>query len=343
MNRIILLGNPGTKRAAYFQKAAAEVGVPCRLWEWGQPKGEGVSDAFLKIDPPLWDSCDLEDLAGYVKGYRKDLLDLAQLAETCGLRFLNHPEAILDLLDKERCKRTLRQAGVPVTELLEEQGEDLWRDPIRDTERLMGCMEERRIFQVFIKPRYGSGASGTAAFRFQPGSRRMVLYTCAAIEPQTGRLVNTKRLRQFSGEEGVTALLDRILALDHVVERWYAKAVYQGFSYDLRAVMQDGQMDLLLARLSRGPITNLHLNDYPLPAEALGLPRDTLDAVRGACQKAMMCYPGLQSAGIDILLEKGSLRPRVIEMNGQGDLIYQDIYGENRIYRHQVEMMGGGI
>ena len=48
---------------------------------------------------------------------------------------------------------------------------------------------------------------------------------------------------------------------------------------------------------------------------------------------------GLGSVGIDILLEKGSLRPRVIEMNGQGDLIYQDIYGENQIYERQGEMM----
>ena len=38
-------------------------------------------------------------------------------------------------------------------------------------------------------------------------------------------------------------------------------------------------------------------------------------------------------------MEKGSLRPRIIELNGQGDLIYQDIYSENRIYRHQAEIM----
>lgn len=341
MSRIILLGDPGTKRAAYFQKAAAKAGVPCRLWVWGQPKGEDMSDVFLKIDPPLWDSCSLEDLAGHVDAYRKDLLDLARLSETCGLRFLNHPEAILALLDKRRCKETLLQAGVPVTELLDSRGVDPGGDQIRDTGQLMECMRQRRIFQVFIKPRYGSGAAGTAAFRFQPGRGRMALYTCAAIEPGAGRLVNTKRLRQFSKEEEVTALLDRLLALDHVVERWYVKDVYQGFSYDLRAVVQDGQMDFLLARLAKGPITNLHLNGRPLPAEALGLPRAVLEDIRDVCQKAMMCYPGLRSAGIDVLLEKGSLQPRVIEMNGQGDLIYRDIRGENRIYRHQVEMMGG--
>ena len=51
------------------------------------------------------------------------------------------------------------------------------------------------------------------------------------------------------------------------------------------------------------------------------------------------CFPGLRCAGIDILLERGSLKPRIIEMNAQGDLIYQDIYHENIIYRRQAERM----
>ena len=38
-----------------------------------------------------------------------------------------------------------------------------------------------------------------------------------------------------------------------------------------------------------------------------------------------------------MLIEKG--RPYIIEMNGQGDLIYQDIFSENIIYRSQVEIM----
>lgn len=98
-------------------------------------------------------------------------------------------------------------------------------------------------------------------------------------------------------------------------------------------------MDFLLARLSKGPITNLHLNNHPLEASALGLPGTVLDEVERTCRKAVDCFPGIRSAGIDILLEKGSLRPRIIEMNAQGDLIYQDIYNNNMIYGHQAEMM----
>ena len=53
----------------------------------------------------------------------------------------------------------------------------------------------------------------------------------------------------------------------------------------------------------------------------------------------MDCFPGLSGAGIDLLPERGRLSLRVIEMNAQGDLMYQDIFHENRIYRHQAARM----
>ena len=42
---------------------------------------------------------------------------------------------------------------------------------------------------------------------------------------------------------------------------------------------------------------------------------------------------------MDVLLEKGSLEPRIIEMNAQGDLLHRDVYNENRIYKRQIAIM----
>ncbi len=123
------------------------------------------------------------------------------------------------------------------------------------------------------------------------------------------------------------------------MERWYAKEEYQGYSYDLRAVFQEGELDFLLGRLSSGPVTNLHLNNHPVEYKELGLSEKKIDEIILLCQRCVECYPGLRSVGIDILLEKGSQVPRVIEMNSQGDLIYQDIYNKNKIYRHQAKIM----
>lgn len=403
MSQAVLLGNPGTKRTVYLEKGARETGIGITLLDWkdfpfgyggegrdgifgperGRSENGGPEGMFLKIDPPLWNSCCLEELNDLTGDYRKKLEQLAEIGRRCPVTFLNRPEAIGALLDKRGCKRRLREAEIPVTEELDGwqeaggrdeaaiQGQEAAGRELRDADtqkpgswgrregnvrksakptdgfrpdislaqRLVDTMEQRRVHQVFIKPVYGSGAAGVAAFRIRPGTGEMVLYTCCLEEPGTGRLVNTKRLRRFADRRQVLSVVDRLLRLDCVVERWYAKAEHEGFSYDLRAVVQDGQMDFVLARLSSGPVTNLHLNNHPLKGEELALPSGVMEAVEELCVRAAGCYPGLRSVGIDILLEKGSLRPRIIELNGQGDLIYQDIYGENRIYRRQAEMM----
>ncbi len=391
MRQAVLLGSPGTKRTIYLEKGAEAEGISFRLLDWKKfPFRSADSPAsplrkdlvlkndfrddtaladpfwnetarenvFLKIDPPLWESCCLDELNILARDYEKKLQWLAELGKKRQITFLNKPEDILALLDKRACKRRLAEAGIPVTEELDGIGRAVF--PVAETldsvgqavlpvaetldgvgraDLLLGSMERRRIFQVFIKPVCGSGAAGAAAFRWQPRSGRMILYTCAMENPETGRLVNTKRLRRFTDRKQVLSMIGRLLELGCIVERWYAKAEHNGFSYDLRAVVQDGRMDFILARLSSGPITNLHLNNHPLKGNELGLPCHVMEDVEQLCIRAAGCYPELRSVGIDVLLEKGSLRPRIIELNGQGDLIYQDIYGQNRIYLHQAEMM----
>ncbi len=391
MRQAVVVGSPGTKRTIYLEKGAEAEGISFRLLDWKKfPFRSADSPAsplrkdlvlkndfrddtaladpfwnetarenvFLKIDPPLWESCCLDELNILARDYEKKLQWLAELGKKRQITFLNKPEDILALLDKRACKRRLAEAGIPVTEELDGIGRAVF--PVAETldsvgqavlpvaetldgvgraDLLLGSMERRRIFQVFIKPVCGSGAAGAAAFRWQPRSGRMILYTCAMENPETGRLVNTKRLRRFTDRKQVLSMIGRLLELGCIVERWYAKAEHNGFSYDLRAVVQDGRMDFILARLSSGPITNLHLNNHPLKGNELGLPCHVMEDVEQLCIRAAGCYPELRSVGIDVLLEKGSLRPRIIELNGQGDLIYQDIYDQNRIYLHQAEMM----
>ncbi len=357
MRQAVLLGNPDTKRTCYFgQAAAGRLPVLLADWKgWREQLPEG--DMILKIDPPLWESCALGELEELTRDYIAQLMEISYLAQNDSTEFFNHPKAIAFLLDKRACKLRLMEAGVPVTEPLktdihlagatDTKNQDsllIHGEMIKNCRRkqnaeaLMTLMEKERVHQVFIKPNKGSGAAGVAAFRIQPATGQMALYTCCLLHPEFG-LVNTKRLRRLSEPDEIFPLLEAVLQMNCLVERWYAKPQYQGFSYDLRAVFQEGKMDFLLARLSRGPITNLHLNNHPVSAAQLGLPASVMESVFHTCQRAMECFQGLRSAGIDLLLEKGSQEPRIIEMNAQGDLIYQDIYNQNRIYDHQVEIM----
>lgn len=327
MRTAVLLGSRGTKRTNYFEKAARQNGLPFLFLEWDEWRRHGFpsgNELFVKIDPPVWTEGHLTTLNNLTESYRNDLMTLER--EAMVSEYLNPPSRLMDLLDKAACKQTLKEAGIPVTQSLGEG--------IEDSRTLLSRMEEMRIFSVFIKPVYGSGAAGVTAFRIQPGTGRMAAYTCAALS-----LINTKELQTLTEPSEILIFLDRLLSLGCIVERWYPKADFQGWSYDLRAVCQDGSLDFLLARLSKGPITNLHLNNQPMEASRLMLPEAVTSRIEELCRKACGCYPGLRSAGIDILLEKGSLKPRVIEMNGQGDLLYQDIYDRNYIYSHQVTMM----
>lgn len=298
-----------------------------------------AKEIFLKIDPPVWKSSSILELPELMEGYKGELMALAALDGKNPITFFNHPSAITALLDKRSCKEVLVREGISVTESL---GGDNKESHICNLEMLLEQMRQEKLCQIFIKPVNGSGALGVSAFRMQKRTGKMQLYTCAALT-ESKTLVNTKRLMCLSDRAQIENVLDILLKMDTLIERWHPKPIYQGYSYDLRAVVQDGRIDMLLARLSKGPITNLQLNNRPLAIEELGLPKRVLEEISYLCQRAMGCFSGLRSAGIDLLLDRGSLTPRVIEMNAQGDLIYQDIYQENKIYRHQAEIIKGWL
>lgn len=298
-----------------------------------------AKEIFLKIDPPVWKSSSILELPELMEGYKGELMALAALDGKNPITFFNHPSAITALLDKRSCKEVLVREGISVTESL---GGDNKESNICNLEMLLEQMRQEKLCQIFIKPVNGSGALGVSAFRMQKRTGKMQLYTCAALT-ESKTLVNTKQLMCLSDRAQIENVLDILLKMDTLIERWHPKPIYQGYSYDLRAVVQDGRIDMLLARLSKGPITNLQLNNRPLAIEELGLPKRVLEEISYLCQRAMGCFSGLRSAGIDLLLDRGSLTPRVIEMNAQGDLIYQDIYQENKIYRHQAEIIKGWL
>lgn len=322
MKPFILLGEPGTKRTEYLQKAARDLGVELSVGRMGEFDPASAPPAFIKIDPYSYDSGSVERLEEFTKIYSNILKNLSD-GRHC---FLNEPEAILAVLDKAACKQRLEQLQIPVTQTVGGR--------LQNIGQLQELCFEKRLPGVFVKPRFGSGAAGVLAYRFQHQRNRQVLYTSSRLCKDD--LVNTRTLRRTEDPKEIGEIVNRILRLDTIVERWYPKAKTGAGSYDLRVVVQFGQTDYQIARTSAGPITNLQLNNGAVPFEALRLPNQVTEEITYVCRRVMEAYPGLKSAGIDLLLEEGSLKPYVIEVNGQGDLIYQDIFSENRIYKNQI-------
>ncbi len=324
----ILIGSRDSKRTIYLEQAAGQQNAPLILIPWDKsgrlpalPEGRHV----IKIDPPADGTYEIAGMEGRLRRYQNEL----RAMERDGHIFLNTPDAICEALDKRACKSRLQGAGLPVTPLLP--------GSFAGAEELLAYMERAREYAVFVKPNLYSGAAGVMALRLNPRGGRVAAYASCAL--REGKLVNTKKLRRLENREEIGKLLDALLVLDTVVERWMPKDTYRGKSYDLRAVYQFGHIAFLVARLSDGPITNLHLNNRALGEDALGLGEEKRREIEELCRSAMSLFPGLTVAGIDILLEKNSKKSYIIEINGQGDLMYQDIYGDNRIYREQAERM----
>lgn len=336
---VILVGEEETKRTEYMRRAAGEEGEAFSLVRWSEINGRGDvfqksgtdrhgQSAAVKLDPPLCQDTVLQDNVRSMEEYCRKLA-------TCKWQvcYLNEPEGILQLLDKQQVKQILDAHAIPATKM--------YKENFLTAGELLMWMKSERVPAVFIKPRYFSGAAGVTAFRCNPATGRMNAYTSCCLEE--GRLINTKHMYSLSREEEILPLLDSLLAIGCIVERWHGKdTIRRGrreIVYDLRVVWQFGHIAYLVARGSAGPVTNLHLNNGALPMEQLGLSDKTLQEVEWLCKEAMSCFEGIRVAGIDVMLEKGSRRPLIIEMNGQGDLIYQDIYDKNSIYKEQIKWL----
>lgn len=336
---ILVIGDSDSKRVRFFKKAAGREGVRLSVTGWdevfsclSEHGGRGLitfleeqsHGAAVKIEPPSSPFVDLGRMDAHVKQYRHIL----ELFGECKVAFLNTPESLLRALDKRCAKRMLCEHGIATTQML--------AGSPRSPEELLDMMKTNRVHSVFIKPVFFSGAAGVAAFRLNPGNGAMKLYTSCYLEED--RLVNTKRLRQTEDRDRIFSYLSRLLCMDVIVEKWYPKAAIHGLSYDLRAVYQFGRIAHIVVRTAKGPVTNLHLNNMAIRFDELAptVGRAKFYEIEKLCGEAVSLFDGMQTAGIDVMLDKNSLKPRIIEINGQGDLIYQDIYEENKIYGQQV-------
>ena len=318
-----MIGAAESKRTEYFLKAAETVGLPVTVVSYhlaAKDDTEPLGECMVKLDPPTYHSADISDIYSQLVPY---LAFWERLSTFPGIRFLNEVEAIIQTLDKRVCKQALLAAEIACTPLLPEAPDFITLREIM----LLG-----KISGAFIKPRWGSGAAGVLALRVRHKREEDVLCTSAKLLPG-GNLMNTKQLRRLSDPIQIETIVNSVLTQGAIIEEWLPKARINGWCFDLRVVYQFGKIAYITTRQSTWPITNLHLNNRPFTADFLS--DNVLAEIESLCHKAAGVFPGLRVSGMDVLLEPGTFNPLIIEINAQGDLIYQDIFADNRIYTEQ--------
>jgi hypothetical protein len=254
-------------------------------------------------------------------GFRKVLLKLDGVVNErsngspIALEWLNDPHSVLVTFDKWQTHLLLGAAGVAMAPVLE---------PVMSVDAMLAQMKERDWTRVFVKPWHGSSASGVVALRWD--SHSLCAKSSVELErvgPNKFKLYNSLRIRRYTDERDVRAILDCIFAEGAVVERWLSKATYAGRNFDLRVVTIDQTARHAVVRVGSSPMTNLHLGNQR--GDLLVLQRRVGDVrlrqTFQLCEQAAQAFSGCYYLGVDVMLSQDLRQDVVLEVNGFGDLL----------------------
>ncbi|MFJ8078456.1 STM4014 family protein [Streptomyces sp. NPDC096176] len=334
--RLAVVGNPDNRRVAFFQDALGAAGLPAaRVVPWLDVllgRAEFRPGELVRIDSPgedplveralrgTDDPTRVEGTALWYKRFTAAVREIETLAAAGGAELLDHPADLTVLFDKRLCHAALLAAGVPVPT---SPTSGAASPPLRGWDDVRGMLAADGLRRVFVKLAHGSSASGVLAV--ETASRGRVQATTSVERAPDGSLFNSLRVRRYSTEREVAALVDALAPDGLHIERWLPKASQQGKVADLRVVVVAGRATHAVVRTSRFPMTNLHL----------GGGRGDLAAVRAAteaaggswagtlalCERAAARFPGVSRVGVDLLPSTGWRRFAVGEVNAFGDLL----------------------
>ncbi len=323
--RALVVSNKESLRTTYFIKAGECTGINTRFITYEElvrhlPE---YDRALIKLEPPVYNKCSFVAYHQLCREYISLLTYIDRLEKSGKVDFLNNPQAIINTLDKVKNKKLL--TGLRTTPILS--------STVDSFEILMDFLSTENHSKVFLKPRFGSGAGGIMALRYNRKKGELVAYTTLA--GNASNIYNTKRINRLTKPVEIAPLANAVFQADALIEEWLLKDSLDNENYDLRIVCQFGKVEHIVVRCSKGAITNLHLNNKARLYNDLDLPHSIKEEIVSQSMLATE-LSGLQYAGIDVLIERDTRKPYIIEVNGQGDHIYQNIYNGNNIYKKQL-------
>ncbi|MER7911879.1 STM4014 family protein [Streptomyces sp. NPDC096068] len=334
--RPVVVGVPAGRRVAFFQDALRSAGLPgARVVSWPdvlRGRARFAAGETVRLDSPgedpeadlllrgVGDPTRVEGTGRWYGRFTAAVAGLAGSVGEAGAVLVDDPAELPVLFDKRLTHGRLREAGVPVPA---SPTSGAAAPAVRGWADVRALTAGAGMRRVFVKLAHGSSASGVLAVETN-GAGRVRATTSVERDP-AGRLFNSLRVRRYTSEREVAAIVDALAPDGLHVERWLPKAVQDGRAADLRVVVIDGRATHAVLRTSRSPLTNLHL----------GGARGDLDAARAAiaaaggrwtdalevCERAAAAFPGTRCVGVDLLPASGWRRFAVGEVNAFGDLL----------------------
>ncbi len=287
---------------------------------------------------PLQCATELGEIADLRYWYRGFCQLLAQLKAAVSsadregrrIRFMNQPDDIALMFDKQKTQAQLLRQGVPVIPAL---------PAFTHHRQLRHYMLDQHCYRVFVKPRYGSSASGVIAYEIHPDGKRESASTAIELVHQNGetRLFNSLKPRRYHCPDEISQLMKPLFCQDVHIERWLPKSRIGRRSYDLRVMAIGGCPAQSVVRKSKTPLTNLHLGNARGNLQELGWDQTRIERLEACVTATAAAFPDTHHMGIDLLLPRSSQQPRVIEVNAFGDLLPDILYQGQDTYGLEID------
>ncbi|MFE1292406.1 STM4014 family protein [Streptomyces sp. NPDC058751] len=322
-----VVANGENRRVDLFRTAAEKAGCGTpRVVEWRDVLRDGghdfTDDEVVRLESPgenaevdrllrgVDEPTRVEGSARWYAGFLKCVGSLR------GGRRLDDPTDLAVLFDKRLCHARLDAAGVPVPQSPTSGA----LRTVEDWNGVRELMAEAALRRVFVKIAHGSSASGVLAVETTASGR--IRATTSVERTAAGDLHNSLRIRRYTDEAQIAAIVDALAPDGLHVERWLPKASLGGRSADLRVVVVAGRATHAVVRTSRSPLTNLHLGGTRGDLAAVrALAGDRWAEALSVGERAAACFPGTLCVGVDLLPAVGWRRFAVGEVNAFGDLL----------------------
>ena len=245
-------------------------------------------------------------------------------------RLLNDTQEIAAMFDKRETRRRCQAAGIPVPRAL---------GTADSLPALAEAMKENGVGQAFVKLAHGSSASGAIAIRTD-GANRWRAYT--TVERDGDKLYNSRRIATLDDPAEIDALLQSLAPHHLHIEEWLPKASFQGSGFDVRAVVIGGKLRHVVGRISKTPMTNLHLLNRRAAADAV---RERVGEaawrnLNELTEQVTGVFPKSLHLGLDVMWLPGFHRMALLEVNAFGDLLPGALCNGQTTYEAELQAIG---
>lgn len=203
-------------------------------------------------------------------------------------------------------------------------------------EEFFETVKNSRTAKYFIKLRCGSGSTGVLAYSYNSRLNEEKIFTSLNYSEESGRkdFYSTYRVKMYTDKKVIENMINWVIENGAHIEKWIPKLTFEEYGFDTRVFVADKNAEYMLSRLSRSPVTNLHLKNMRKESETF-MGAEELKLLKTASEEVMEIFSESLYAGIDVLLSN-NLKPYIIDVNPFGDLFHNLIGSKKNVYYAEI-------